>query len=75
VALMDQTTLAASLYVIGDSLGASEQNSWITAAYFVYVYCFRCVVLKKTHESPEHLLHYNLSTVVSLIYGLGKSYY
>jgi hypothetical protein len=32
---MDQTTLAASLSIIGNSLGASDQTSWISGGYFV----------------------------------------
>ena len=35
---MDQTTLAASLTIIGTALNASSQISWISGAYFVYVY-------------------------------------
>lgn len=37
VALMDQTTLAASLSIVGNALNASNQTSWISGAYFVYV--------------------------------------
>lgn len=32
---MDQTTLAASLSIIGNALGASDQTSWISGGYFV----------------------------------------
>ena len=39
LALMDQTTLAASLSIIGNALGASDQTSWISGGYFVSVYC------------------------------------
>ncbi|KAF2092062.1 putative MFS drug transporter [Saccharata proteae CBS 121410] len=35
VALIDQTTLAASLSIIGKSLGATAQSSWISGAYFI----------------------------------------
>lgn len=35
VALMDQTTLAASLSIIGTNLGASSQTSWIAGGYFM----------------------------------------
>jgi hypothetical protein len=35
LALMDQTTLAASLSIIGNALGASDQTSWISGGYFV----------------------------------------
>ncbi|KAM4054579.1 major facilitator superfamily protein [Hirsutella rhossiliensis] len=35
LALMDQTTLAASLYIIGNSLGSSDQVSWIASGYFI----------------------------------------
>ncbi|KAF4536950.1 Tetracycline resistance protein TetB/drug resistance transporter [Lasiodiplodia theobromae] len=34
-ALLDQTSLAASLSIIGRSLDASNQTSWISGAYFV----------------------------------------
>ena len=37
VAVMDQTTLAGSLSIIGDSLNDSNQTSWISGGYFVYV--------------------------------------
>ncbi|KAF8248817.1 MFS drug transporter [Wilcoxina mikolae CBS 423.85] len=35
VALMDQTTLAASLTIVGSALGAGRQASWIASAYFI----------------------------------------
>ncbi|KAG9254291.1 MFS general substrate transporter [Emericellopsis atlantica] len=35
LALIDQTTLATSLYIIGDSLGATSQVSWIASGYFI----------------------------------------
>ncbi|CAJ2510376.1 Uu.00g050790.m01.CDS01 [Anthostomella pinea] len=35
LALIDQTTLAASLNIVGDSLGASNQVSWIASGYFI----------------------------------------
>lgn len=35
---MDQTTLAASLSIIGNALGASDKTSWISGGYFVYVH-------------------------------------
>ncbi|KAJ6015614.1 hypothetical protein N7540_010205 [Penicillium herquei] len=41
VALMDQTTLASCLYIIGNALGASDQSSWISGAYFVTSTCFQ----------------------------------
>ncbi|EAW13405.1 putative MFS drug transporter [Aspergillus clavatus NRRL 1] len=41
VALMDQTTLAASLSIIGNALDASDQTSWISGAYFVTSTCFQ----------------------------------
>lgn len=34
---MDQTTLAASLTIIGTALNASSQIAWISSAYFMYV--------------------------------------
>ncbi|KAJ6124918.1 hypothetical protein N7471_012235 [Penicillium samsonianum] len=41
LALMDQTTLAASLSIIGNALGASNQTSWISGGYFVTSTCFQ----------------------------------
>ncbi|KAJ5412009.1 uncharacterized protein N7487_006368 [Penicillium crustosum] len=41
LALMDQTTLAASLSIIGNALGASDQTSWISGGYFVTSTCFQ----------------------------------
>ncbi|PFH61102.1 hypothetical protein XA68_18256 [Ophiocordyceps unilateralis] len=35
LALMDQTTLAASLYIIGSALGSTDQVSWIATGYFI----------------------------------------
>ncbi|KAI0884042.1 MFS general substrate transporter [Annulohypoxylon maeteangense] len=35
LALMDQTTLAASLNIIADSLKSSDQASWIASGYFI----------------------------------------
>ncbi|KAI0160049.1 MFS general substrate transporter [Hypoxylon sp. FL1284] len=35
LALMDQTTLAASLYIIADALRSSNQASWIASGYFI----------------------------------------
>ncbi|OAA60867.1 Major facilitator superfamily domain, general substrate transporter [Cordyceps fumosorosea ARSEF 2679] len=35
VALMDQTTLAASLYIIGASFGSTKEVSWIASGYFI----------------------------------------
>ncbi|ETS87138.1 hypothetical protein PFICI_00966 [Pestalotiopsis fici W106-1] len=35
VALMDQTTLAASLSIVGNALHASQQMSWIANGYFI----------------------------------------
>ncbi|CAI7601949.1 unnamed protein product [Penicillium manginii] len=43
LALMDQTTLAASLSIIGNSLGASDQTSWISGGYFVTSTCFQLI--------------------------------
>jgi hypothetical protein len=42
LALMDQTTLAASLSIIGNALGASDQTSWISGGYFVYALSHGC---------------------------------
>jgi hypothetical protein len=35
VALMDQTTLAASLNIVSRALGAGSQSGWIAGAYFL----------------------------------------
>ncbi|POR31178.1 Uncharacterized protein TPAR_08614 [Tolypocladium paradoxum] len=35
LALMDQTTLAASLYIVGNALGSTDQVSWIASGYFI----------------------------------------
>ncbi|KAI1500227.1 permease of the major facilitator superfamily [Biscogniauxia marginata] len=35
LALIDQTTLASSLYIVSDALGASNQSSWIANGYFI----------------------------------------
>ncbi|KAJ3496821.1 hypothetical protein NLG97_g2377 [Lecanicillium saksenae] len=35
VALMDQTTLAASLYIIGASFRSTKEVSWIASGYFI----------------------------------------
>ncbi|KAF9888877.1 hypothetical protein FE257_008247 [Aspergillus nanangensis] len=41
IALMDQTTLAASLSIIGNALKASDQTAWISGGYFVTSTCFQ----------------------------------
>ncbi|KAL4889841.1 major facilitator superfamily domain-containing protein [Aspergillus ambiguus] len=41
IALMDQTTLAASLSIIGNALHASDQTAWISGGYFVTSTCFQ----------------------------------
>ncbi|OAQ70268.1 MFS drug transporter [Pochonia chlamydosporia 170] len=35
LALIDQTTLATSLYIIGRALGSTDQVSWIASGYFI----------------------------------------
>ncbi|KAF5239453.1 hypothetical protein FAUST_4936 [Fusarium austroamericanum] len=35
LALMDQTMLATSLYIIGNALGSTSQVSWIAGGYFI----------------------------------------
>ena len=35
LALLDQTTLATSLYIIGNALGSTSQVSWIASGYFM----------------------------------------
>jgi hypothetical protein len=53
LALMDQTTLAASLSIIGNALGASDQTSWISGGYFVYALP-RLSMLANTDTPAEH---------------------
>jgi hypothetical protein len=53
LALMDQTTLAASLSIIGNALGASDQTSWISGGYFVYALP-RLSMLANTDTLAEH---------------------
>lgn len=36
LALMDQTTLAASLTIVSNSLHAGDEQAWIASGYFVY---------------------------------------
>ncbi|KAI0015957.1 MFS general substrate transporter [Xylariomycetidae sp. FL0641] len=43
LALMDQTTLAASLHIIGTALGSSDQVSWIANGYFITSTVFQLV--------------------------------
>ncbi|KAE8371691.1 major facilitator superfamily domain-containing protein [Aspergillus bertholletiae] len=43
IALMDQTTLAASLSIIGNALHASDKTSWISGGYFVTSTCFQLI--------------------------------
>ncbi|KAL4902774.1 hypothetical protein BDW74DRAFT_186744 [Aspergillus multicolor] len=43
IALMDQTTLAASLSIIGNALHASDKAAWISGGYFVTSTCFQLV--------------------------------
>ncbi|KAI1260514.1 major facilitator superfamily domain-containing protein [Xylariaceae sp. FL1019] len=35
IALIDQTTLAASLYIVTDSLGGGDQISWVSNGFFI----------------------------------------
>ncbi|KAF3482152.1 tetracycline efflux protein [Arthroderma uncinatum] len=41
VALMDQTTLASSLSIIGNDLNAGNQTSWIAGGFFLTSTCFQ----------------------------------
>ncbi|KAL2810903.1 major facilitator superfamily domain-containing protein [Aspergillus granulosus] len=43
IALMDQTTLAASLAIIGNALHASDKAAWISGGYFVTSTCFQLI--------------------------------
>ncbi|KAL4862820.1 hypothetical protein BDV12DRAFT_206967 [Aspergillus spectabilis] len=43
IALMDQTTLAASLSIIGNALNASDKAAWISGGYFVTSTCFQLI--------------------------------
>jgi hypothetical protein len=35
IALIDQTTLAASLYIVADALGGGNQAAWIANGFFM----------------------------------------
>ncbi|EME78710.1 uncharacterized protein MYCFIDRAFT_50120 [Pseudocercospora fijiensis CIRAD86] len=41
LALMDQTTLAASLTIVSNALHAGDEQAWIAGAYFVTSTCFQ----------------------------------
>ncbi|PPJ50779.1 hypothetical protein CBER1_07462 [Cercospora berteroae] len=41
LALMDQTTLAASLTIVSNALNAGDEQAWIAGAYFVTSTCFQ----------------------------------
>ncbi|KAM5459026.1 hypothetical protein McanMca71_001781 [Microsporum canis] len=43
VSLMDQTTLAASLSIVGDDLNAGNQTSWIAGGFFLTSTCCQLV--------------------------------
>ncbi|KAL4965313.1 putative MFS drug transporter [Aspergillus stella-maris] len=43
IALMDQTTLSASLTVIGNALHAADKAAWISGGYFVTSTCFQLI--------------------------------
>jgi MFS family permease len=62
LALIDQTTLAVSLYIIGDALGSTAQVSWIASGYFMYGF-HRPVQILELTGSPR------TSTVGQLLYG------
>lgn len=56
-ALLDQTSLAASLSIIGRSLDASNQTSWISGAYFVYVLRLEHTLSTVTYSSDAAHQH------------------
>ncbi|KAF2165013.1 hypothetical protein M409DRAFT_67678 [Zasmidium cellare ATCC 36951] len=41
LALIDQTTLAASLTIVSNALNAGDEQAWIASAYFVTSTCFQ----------------------------------
>ncbi|KAJ6161342.1 hypothetical protein N7470_004738 [Penicillium chermesinum] len=72
LALMDQTTLAASLYIIANALGGSDQASWISGGYFVTSTCFQLLYGKLSDIwSRKHVLFVGLA--IFFIGSLGAS--
>jgi MFS family permease len=64
VALMDQTTLAASLNIVSRALGAGSKSAWIAGAYFLYAW-------SSIDLQHQRSLHYRVRTSTSfqLLYG------
>jgi hypothetical protein len=68
---MDQTTLAASLSIIGNALGASDQTSWISGGYFVYAFLQLSVFVNAdTPAEHQHVFSYYMAS--SLTSGLAS---
>ena len=68
---MDQTTLAASVLIIGNELNAGIQSAWISGGYFVCVPQQAPCLAVTIDEAVPDLLIYRLSTSTSfqLLYG------
>ncbi|RAH72017.1 putative MFS drug transporter, partial [Aspergillus aculeatinus CBS 121060] len=62
LAIMDQTTLAASLSIIGEALDASDKTSWISGGYFVTSTCFQLLYGRLSDVwSRKHVLYAGLA--------------
>ncbi|RAK71508.1 putative MFS drug transporter [Aspergillus fijiensis CBS 313.89] len=62
IAIMDQTTLAASLSIIGEALDASDKTSWISSGYFVTSTCFQLLYGRLSDVwSRKHVLYAGLA--------------
>ncbi|PYI24323.1 cephamycin export protein cmcT [Aspergillus violaceofuscus CBS 115571] len=62
IAIMDQTTLAASLSIIGEALDASDKTSWISGGYFVTSTCFQLLYGRLSDVwSRKHVLYAGLA--------------
>lgn len=74
LALMDQTTLAASLTIVSNALNAGDEQAWIAGAYFVSVYPRPVLDLLecRADQYSEHQLASSFSTAASLTSGLEK---
>ncbi|RAL13697.1 putative MFS drug transporter, partial [Aspergillus homomorphus CBS 101889] len=62
IAIMDQTTLAASLSIVGEALNASDKTSWISGGYFVTSTCFQLLYGRLSDVwSRKHVLYTGLA--------------
>ena len=76
LALMDQTTLAASLTIVSNALDAGDEQAWIAGAYFVSVYTSPCQYRLKCHADYDlgRRLASSCSMVASPTFGLERSF-